>query len=598
MTQHPLDTTAVAVVLFDYGRSSSRGSIRHTRIKILKPGGLSYADAADVVQRGQSMKKLRASTYNLEGGKMVETKLEKTSVFNEEFNEYLDVVKIALQQVKVGSVIEYRYELGPPQGYESFALSKTWRFQRKIPTVYSEFIFEKSLEAQYSKVFTGHHPLTTFEDKADKFRWVMTNAPAVNVEPNSPAQSNFIAQARVALTDASFARNHYAAFNTSWDRIGRLFLEANFGGDNVKNSRFLKEEAETITAGKTKEIDKLASIYSHITKNISWNERESIFTKVTKSTSEKRSFNSGEINLTLLAMLRYVGVKADPVLISTRENGFIHKGFPEISQFNRVIVQVFIDKQAILVDATNPMLPYEYLPVDCLNGEGFLIRGEEDMLWIEINSLAKQRSRLTVNADLVLNENGDVAGKVNFVRTGYLAATIRKEYQMKGAEKYQKGVFARSVAEIENGSVDGLQNVAEPVKESYSVSFPGTASVMNNVIYLDPLMFVRPDPGMFTPQERVYPIDFIYPMETVWQLTFKLPAGYSIEEVPEPRTAVIPDNGGRFMYSVVKKDQSVVVISQHTLSRPSFTQEEYGALREFHKLVNAKQDEKIVLKKN
>ena len=598
MTSHALDSTAVAVVLFDYGKFSPGGSVRHTRIKILKPGGLAYADAADIVSRNESMRKLKASTYNLVDGHMVETKLEKTSVFNEEFNEFVDIVKFALPQVQVGSVIEYKYEMIPQSGGNLYVLAQQWNFQRQIPTVYSEFIFEKTSSAEYNKTVTGYHPLTLFEDEPGSFRWVMSNVPALNLEANSPPQNNFKAQARVALTDASFARTHYVAFNTSWDRIGRLFLNANFMHGNIKNSRFLKDEAEKIAAGKTNDIDKVKAIYSYITKNLTWNERESILTNVTKASFDKRTLTSGEINLILLAMLRYAGVQADPVLISTRENGFIRKGFPEVSQFNRVIVQATIDNQAVLIDATDPILPFDYLPTQCLNGEGFLILGEDKMKWIEITSSAKQRSRLAISADLTVNPNGDVTGKVEFVRTGYEARASRKEYTVKGADKYQRELLAQNAAEVEGAIFKGMEDAAEPVKETYLVSLSGRAHVANDVIYLDPLLFAQPDQTMFTALDRTYPIDFVYPRETVWQLNFKLPAGYKLDETPAPRTAVVPGNGGRFMYSVVSKEQSITVISQYTLTRSSFTQEEYGALREFHKLMGAKHDEKIVLKKN
>jgi len=87
MTVYPKDSSAEAVVLFDYGvayitddaRTVNLYFERHVRIKVLKKEGLHQADISiPLFHSGsaeESISNLKAVTYNLEGDKIVESKL-------------------------------------------------------------------------------------------------------------------------------------------------------------------------------------------------------------------------------------------------------------------------------------------------------------------------------------------------------------------------------------------------------------------------------------------------------------------------------------------------------------------------------------------
>lgn len=81
MTVYPEDSTAEAVVLFDFGTShpipdyDAINLDRHVRMKILKTGGLDQADVNLILFRfagnEDRIQNLKASTFNLENGKLV-----------------------------------------------------------------------------------------------------------------------------------------------------------------------------------------------------------------------------------------------------------------------------------------------------------------------------------------------------------------------------------------------------------------------------------------------------------------------------------------------------------------------------------------------
>jgi len=83
MKVYSLDSSASAVVLFDYGVAQESQFERHTRIKILKKEGLGQADISLPLFGKVSVSNLKAVTYNLAGNKIIESKLSKEGTFKE-----------------------------------------------------------------------------------------------------------------------------------------------------------------------------------------------------------------------------------------------------------------------------------------------------------------------------------------------------------------------------------------------------------------------------------------------------------------------------------------------------------------------------------
>ena len=97
MTVYPNDSSAEAVVLCDYGTSQieyNQNDVfvlnfeRIRRIKILTKDGLSHAEFNIPLwrdgDREERLNGLKVVTYNLENGKVVETKMKGESVFKEQ----------------------------------------------------------------------------------------------------------------------------------------------------------------------------------------------------------------------------------------------------------------------------------------------------------------------------------------------------------------------------------------------------------------------------------------------------------------------------------------------------------------------------------
>ena len=148
MTSYDKDSSASAVILADYGTSaiSYRQNIgfsldfeRITRIKILTKEGLSWGDfSIPLYKNGSEDEKLvglKAVTYNLEDGKIVESKVKNDQIFKENVDAHWDITKVTCPNVREGSVVEISYKVNSPFWFNF----QDWTFQSSIPTVISEY---------------------------------------------------------------------------------------------------------------------------------------------------------------------------------------------------------------------------------------------------------------------------------------------------------------------------------------------------------------------------------------------------------------------------------------------------------------------------
>lgn len=147
---HPKDSAAVAAILFKKGESrfeytQNEGFIVVSdvalRIKIYKKEGYDWANKAVRFVSGSSNIKEKvifsdAVTYNLVAGKVEKTKLNSEGEFQEKVNKYWSKKKIALPNVKEGSVLEYKYTIRT----NNIGMMREFYFQTDIPVNYAEYI--------------------------------------------------------------------------------------------------------------------------------------------------------------------------------------------------------------------------------------------------------------------------------------------------------------------------------------------------------------------------------------------------------------------------------------------------------------------------
>jgi len=637
MKIYPRDSSASAVVLADYGESildyaNNDFVLRFERIyrlKILTREGLEWGNISIPLYRSggtdEDLGSVKAVTYNLEGGKIAETKMKNDAIFKEEVDENLTRVKLALPNVKEGSVVEVTYKITSPFIYNF----QDWDFQTTIPTIWSEYRTRIPDWFYYKRFVQGYLPMAVNETKSEykafnihtrvqsgggsgrsvarteavserveyneEFnRLVVSNAPAFKPEPYLTTYRDYISRINFELSVVKIPGSQMQTYNASWEDLNKDILKRDDFGGVIRGSGFLKQEVETIVSGKTDPKEKAAAIYLWVKSNIEWDGRYRKYTDGNlRQVLNSKKGSSAEINLMLVSMLQKAGFASNPVLISTRDHGFVRQDLPVSSQFNYVIAVVDLDGKQVLLDATDRALPMNFIPKRCINGQGFMV-SETNPGWIP---LASPKAKTLTNVEFVLSDEGKFKGKVQFTHDGYFGRDARRDYYANGKDQYVKELTDTYQWVVTSSEFENLDKLSESVKEVHQVELNEHLQTTADRMYLNPILLNRLDKSPFTSETRSYPVDYASPEERLYMVKIVIPEGWDVEEMPQPKALVMPANSARYVYNITRMGNTINLSSQLIINKPLFSQEEYGPLRDFYAQIVAKQAEQVVLRK-
>ncbi|MES2653467.1 MAG: DUF3858 domain-containing protein [Bacteroidota bacterium] len=617
------DSAASAIKLFDIGNcyfeiSQVTGGFlyvyeKHVRYKIINKNSYDLADYSVGLRKGNStaseeIHNFEAATYNMVEGKIVTSKPNKDAKFSEEFNKNYTYKKIALPNVKEGSIIEFKFTI--KSGF--FFNLRGWNFQSDIPTLYSEFNVKIPQYLSYKTNISGYLPVTRTKSEsinayyingltssANYNQYVLENVPALKDEAFITTLDDYKPIIDFELRSTHFPGELVRDYNSTWPKIiADLAKDENFGLFTTKNSyaktilpNIIKVEKDTL------EITRL--ILNHVKKNIKWNKDSHFYTNETnpKAVFEKKSGNSADINLILINLLREAKINASPVLLSTRSNG-AHPGYPTLSKFDNVIAHVIIGNKSILIDATDEDLPLGMISYQNLNHYGFLINLKTlTGTWISTEPTIESEKTFILN--LVLDNDHKLKGSYLQFAKGYLALAKRNTYRSTNNETEYLKNFKKDKAglEISSYELSNLNNLNDVLSETMQVVIEDNVEEAGNLVYFSPLLFERTKENLLKQENRVFPVDFAIPMKETYRIKIDFPENYEIDKLPKNAAYKIPGDIGTFSISFLSQEKSLLVKSSINLIKSVYTPGEYFDLKELFKAIVEKQAEQIVFKK-
>lgn len=203
----------------------------HIRIKILKEEGLDKANIELPYWRKDGLEKItsvKGHTINFDETKDKEvTDLNGKSVFDVDLDESYGAVRFGMPNVKVGSIIEYKYTLIS----NFYSYLDTWYFQEDIPSLYSSIRVNIPESFRYNMVSFGQR-LTTKYPSVNSNEWILTNLSSIKEEPYVNNYMDFVEQIRFQLTgyyknaDGIAGGIEFVTVKSTWDKLAREYLEA------------------------------------------------------------------------------------------------------------------------------------------------------------------------------------------------------------------------------------------------------------------------------------------------------------------------------------------------------------------------------------
>jgi len=619
-----IDSSSNAVIIADVGSIEFIGN-KHNwvsvlfkksiRIKILNKKGYDLATVKiSLYGKGDWQDKIddfRASTYNIENGKVVETKLNNIDLFDQRLRENKTQKKFTMPQVKEGSILEYSYAI---TSYNYYFLPG-WSFQDlQYPCLYSEFkigipdllrylTLHYGVDSFYSTKSTDGYKSIVMDavnvgSVIHNHTWIMKDIPSFKYEDYINEPQNYLDRIEFSISQ-TYNGEDIHNIKTTWKAAeDDLLKSVAFGVPiNIDNASNLNNTMKKICSVDGDIIDAAKQIYSYVRDNFTCITDNDIYIKNDLySVNKLHKGNVAELNMLMIALLRLRGIKADPVILSTSEYGMHPSNYPILEKLNYIICMVRVGKDAIYLDASNPILGFGKLPLSCYNGHAQIIDEQHSgSLFFSPNSI-KELNKTFVT--IVNDENGNGTSCSLERRPGYFESyNLRTTIKEKGKDQYLKNmqIAYGSDAEIKNLQIDSLNQLEQPVKITYDINFKTPNE--DDIIYFNPFVSNEFKENPFKATLRKYPIEMPYPLDDTYELTMDIPKGYEVDELPKSVKVSFNGTDGFFEYTI-QKDEFMVQLRSHVkLSESIFAPEDYNSLRDFFAYVVKKQSEQIVFRK-
>jgi hypothetical protein len=553
-----------------------------------------YSPKVSLRENNERVMEIRGVTYNLEEGKIVATRLERSDVYRARLNDFMEEVSFALPAVKAGSVIEYTY--ARESSYISYL--PDWFFQEDIPTLSNELLYIIPGYFNFQARMMGEVQHVQREEKkvnvylgADSHPGISVHMKARDVPPveEEPFVSNACDlpfRVEFQLVSVDLPGTPVMSIAGNYTRFNKQLAESDNFWPPATRGSFPRELNEKVAGMSTTE--KIAYLHAWMQEQVTWNNTYGIFaTRRAGELLKERRGSVAEINLALNALFTQHGLEAYPVILSTRGHGVIHPVYPNIEDFNYVISAVVAEGgKAIFCDATTRG-PVGLLPPRCLNGNGWLVREEGGMM-------VPLRTNASLNESVLAAirfEEGKMVTDISITDREYAAANTRERHDREGEE----GLREELREAYPNSTLSRFEITFTPgmVQQSFVLE---QATSDAGILYIHPFPARLLSESPFKRDTRATLVDF--PCGTVanYTTTLRVPEGYEMEPV-EYSEYTLQGKGAAYSFSGYNNEEGYTLVVQVIIRQLLYTPEEYPELKMFFDKLAELSRAVVVLKK-
>jgi Domain of Unknown Function with PDB structure (DUF3857) len=605
LTQVDFDKDANAVVLIheafsNYDDQRHLITYHHIRIKILKEKGFSFANVSIPFYRKDDFELIRGvegMTINLvDGTQVVNTKLDRKSIFTQKTNDRIGEVVFTFPAIKVGSIIDYTYQ----SDMKSYGGLEDWDFQERIPVLISKYslVIAPNIEFAYRVNKTLDLPIVIKRGSfTDGVYFEMKDIPGLGDEPYMDARRDYVQKIIFQLSGFSRNGSDKSRYMTSWEEVSReLNSSAEFGGQLDKNISGTEDFMKLVKAMNSPE-ERMKAVFNYVRSNMVWNNLYSKYsTDGVKNALQKKTGTSGDINLLLVNLLKEASLEAYPMLVSERFHGKVNSTYPFIDQFNSVFAYVIVNKKKYYLDATDKTNPPHLTPSNILNTTAFIVNRKAGGLTDITNDTAQYKEYITAALDL--SDKGAITGTVTVRSKDYARFTKLPAYKA-DKEKFIRHYYIVDGTNFtaKDFEVSNIENDSMMFDQDFKVS--GTLNTTGDYTFLPLNLYTGFDFNPFLSDNRFSNINFGFRRSISLNLSVQLPANYAIDEMPRSVRLTNPDKDISFLRQIEfdKETNFIRCMISIEFTKSLYETDTYPIIKEIYQKMFEFLKEPVVLKK-
>ena len=584
----------------------------YERIKIYNRAGFDQATKFIELYNNDNISNLKAVTYNLVGDEIISQSFKKDSIVKTVNGSEIKTLKYVLPDLKEGCILEYNYTLK-----SECCLTSSIPLQMAVPIkkIDVRLVIPDSLNSK--TIFNPNSSIIPKLDKSSRVREIESNVTSeksvegiagskvsesviIISDSNIPAfkeepfANNDSYRAKLSLEFSQIEAVNDTKIYADWNVVSSAISSKSGFNDELEDSDVFQNDVISVLNGTEDPFQKAALLFNYVKLKIKWNGLEGYLTNQGVSKAYKNGKgNIADINLTLLSMLRYAGLNANPVLLNTLSPEIPSQ--PSDKEFNYVICQVQLEDKYILLDATDEFSSPNILPLRALNGPGLLIKDDGTSSWLDLNPKKPSTNKVTINTKINLDTS--IRGDIKIQYSDYQSSKYRNEIK----DSSEKDII-NSIEKSKGGlNIYNFKSIVESdlsnnVNQSFEFVSNSTINKIGNRLYFSPLLFLETNENPFNEESRQYPIDFKFPFENQYKINIIFPEGYELESLPKNKIIQFNDNDGEFSYYARKTGKILQFMITLKLNKTQVVTDEYQLIKQFYEAMFDKKKEKVILR--
>ena len=444
--------------------------------------------------------------------------------------------EIVFTNLEVGDAIHVSFKL---KGFNSGKLSRhfwdSFHFSHFMPYLNTRFslMVEQGVQFNYKFSKDKIEPGIQKIDEFEIYTWEKTKQSSLPIEDKMPE-----------LADVSNIL--YLSTIPDWTFVSNWYFD--LAASKSKGNLEVKEAVAKIFEGKTglSEMQKARMIYEYIVGNIKYLSvaflQSGLIPQKASHTLNTRLGDCKDVSTLFVAMCREVDLKADLVLIATRNQGKYQMLLPTID-FNHCIARLNTKGKTYFIELTSDKLPFNTFYDNLKNANSLLIKSEksgENAELVYLNPETRNLNLVLRKTEISLNET-EAKVKKTTTKTGVYASNMRDNYrdlgpsdQLKEMQRAISGDFNQTT--IININFKGLEGISDTVLYTYNFVAPDAISEIGGLKLL-PIPWsekAKSTDFNFT-DDRIFPMD-LWNLESDGEeetIELNLPAKTTLADVPQ-----------------------------------------------------------------
>lgn len=528
---------------------------------------------------------------------------------NDIYNEYRRKHIYAVDDADVGVVFGYQASgEDHPLFYQD-----VWGFQALLPTIESRYSLTLPSGWRATSL-TFNHEKVEPTVSGSNYSWELHDLAPIRDEPASPKLYNLIPAIAVNYSQSDSSISAASKTFETWAQVSRWGTDLHDPQSVPDDSIVAK--ARELTANSKTELDRIKAI-GHFVQGLQYISidigvgRGNGYRPHAASQVLAKAYGDCKDKANLMrAMLKAVNINAYPVFIYSGDANRVWEQWASPDQFNHCIIAVRISDETIaptvitneklgrllIFDATDSNTPVGDLPEDEQGSFALVVAGEAGQL-LRMPILPPEASSFDRQAEVVLTEEGGITATLHERANGQAAADFRRQFRGLNAAQYQKMIeswvsYGATGAKV--GKIEPKDN-NEGGRFDLDVEFTAgnyAQLMQNRLLVFKPAIVSRREVLSLTDSMRKLPV-VLTARNFTETVRVKLPAGFDVDELPDPVKLDTPFGSYQTTYAV-KDDQLLFTRNLKQLAT-TIPVAQYQSVRSFFEKIRAAEQSPVVL---